>query len=444
MSQDKTFGILVVGPEPQTISRLAGALLQDPCLQVAQAPSTEGALALLGDLPLGQEPRVLVLSWQQQGMQALVFIQKLRREARFDFVDVIVSSDALASEDLLVLEELGIRRIFSPNSPLSELRDQVFQLLQDQESLQGVEKQLQRMRQALRLGEVAVAENLAALPEVDRELNGNPRFIHLLGELYIARKQFDAAAERLRAGLKGKEGERPGSAVRVRKVETMQTLTVLGKALCLAGKYKEALVVFERLAAKSPQNFSHRVHCGDALLGVEQEEDAERAYNEVLAQDPTHQDALVGILKAKVVRGDLPAAQAAHSRLSGGFESYALASFFNNRGVALVRSGKTAEAIRFYENALRFLKVFAGYIYFNLGVAHLRLNQERDAEECFKKTLALADADFVARKSILKKFVRNLGDSASDGFIESFAQSGASRHLHKQGKGSGSDGGGRH
>lgn len=440
MSQDGLFGIMVIDPEPQMVARLTSVLIKDPTLKVTSSASAEDALARLDALPHGQEPRILVLTWHLPGMHGLVFSQKLRQNPRFDSVDLIVCSSALTGEDLLLLEELGIRRVFAPLSPLAELRDQVFQLLQEQESLRGVEKQLLQMRHALRTGELSVAENLAALPEVDRELNGNPRFIHLLGELYIARKQFDAAAERLRMSLKGRT--EPAGRQGGRKAETMQTLTVLGKALCLAGKYKEALVVFERLAAKSPKNFSHQVLFGDALLGVEQQDDAERAYNDVLEKDPTHQEALVGMLKAKVVRGDIPAAEQVHARLKGGFESYSLASFFNNRGVALVRAGKTSEAIQFYENALRFLKVFAGYIYFNLGVAHLRLNQESEAEDCFKKTLALADPEFVARKSILKKFVQEQGDSGRDGFIETFNQTGASRHLQKQGsEGGGSNGG---
>jgi tetratricopeptide (TPR) repeat protein len=179
-------------------------------------------------------------------------------------------------------------------------------------------------------------------------------------------------------------------------------LSTLGKALGLVGKFEEASMIYEKLESKSPNNLGHKIMLGDALLGLDDINGAENKFNEVLNKDPSNTGALVGMMKTNSVNGNFDQAKSFFEKIEGNFESKSLASFFNNKGVALVKKGKVEEAILFYENALQFFDKFKAHVYFNLGMAYYRSGNISSAVSCFQAAMA-QDSKLLEEKNILKE-----------------------------------------
>jgi Flp pilus assembly protein TadD len=224
------------------------------------------------------------------------------------------------------------------------------------------------------------------------EISSNPKYAYIKSEIFILNREFDQAVAHLQGILQKLP---PGS------VETLQTLSTLGKSLCLARKYQEANVIFERLSKKSPKNFSHKTGIGEALLGQGDTEGAKQQFQEVLSQDPTNTEAATGMGKSEIADGNTEAAKELFNSAEGPIESYALASFFNNHAVSLVRLGKVSEALTLYESALPFLNRYKGHIYFNIGMAHARLGNQDKAHQYFEEAKKQPNTDFLSRKKIL-------------------------------------------
>jgi tetratricopeptide (TPR) repeat protein len=186
--------------------------------------------------------------------------------------------------------------------------------------------------------------------------------------------------------------------------------------MCLAGNFEEALVIFERLESKSPHNLHHKVMIGDALLGLDNIVGAEKKYDEVLQTDATNAGALAGMVKTSSVSGNFKNAKTFFDKMEGNFESSALASFFNNRGVALVKKGNIQEAIQFYENALQFFNKYKGIVYFNLGMAYFRSGNISSAVNSFQAAIAQESA-LIQEKKILQE----LKEKGVEKFIEDYS-----------------------
>lgn len=387
-------GVLIVDAGRESRAFLQGLLVSTGLYDVKTTASGVEGLEVLAK-GLSQKIGVVIMDWALEDVAGPIFAQKAHGFPGHSSMDFIVISKQMSQEESFLLTELDIWHYLSKQESGKGVIDRVASVIAERKAHASVLPQMMALQDALRDGDQGRCDNLTADARVAAAVRDNPRFLHIQGELCIQRGDYEGAATQMQALLRKGESSRP---------ETLKMLSTLGRALCLAARFEDALVIFERLAAKSPQNLSHKIACGDALASLEKGDDAKEYYQQALDTDETHNGALIGMGKVSLMEGNEAKAKGFFERIEGPFESYALASFFNNRGVALARSGRTVEAIQFYQNALIFLEKFRPQIIFNLGLAHFKNADHASASKCFQEVIKSENVSFLSTKRVLKHF----------------------------------------
>jgi tetratricopeptide (TPR) repeat protein len=244
------------------------------------------------------------------------------------------------------------------------------------------------------------------LSELKLEINSNKDFLnklkedlnhlHLYGEILILQNEAQKAVDVLNQRLK----EKIGKDVNFWGVKILNTL---GKAYCFLGDFSQASVVFQRLSEKSPENLSHKIYFAQALLGLDQNDKADALYDEVLDSAPLSQG-YQGKALVATAAGDLKKAESLFSKMDQTQEDPILSSYFNNKGVSLVKQSRFKEAIDFYQNSLFFVKKDRSRVLFNLGLAYHKINDKEKAKETLKEEINLDQGSKLIHKNVLKHY----------------------------------------
>lgn len=388
-------GILIADTNKNTRAFYNTALMKTGGFVVWTASTAEDALATLESIPPGNLS-VVVFDLTETGLDGHVLLQKIRKRTKFGRVGILIISDALAPEDHFLLREMEVRH-FLPKSVgqgdfLQKIREVHHEMLQ-KSALFDVVKELE---EALRNNDIAKCEEVLESVVLKDAMNADSEYAPYRAEVMLLKQQVADAIQFLSDYLH--------SNAQAGKPETFRALSVFGKALCLSNRYEEAMQVFKKLADKSPSNLAHKVNLGDAMLGAGDVEGAKKQYDAVLARDPENADAAVGEGKVALAEGRSSDAMDLFARINGPIESYSLASFFNNAAVLMVRAGKPQEALTLYQNAMQFFDKYKMLIYFNRGIALLRVGKVEAACECFDFVLRDATTDFIEKKAILKEY----------------------------------------
>jgi tetratricopeptide (TPR) repeat protein len=362
---------------------------------------------------------LVVMDWHVVDVPGYLIAQKVRSDQRLAGVDFLICASELKTEDTLLMSELDVVHTLQKGASTQQIVDKVKAILNEAGRAPRGVKLRKEFEVVLRNGNLQEATALLAEPELKKEVSGNPRHAHLLGEFEILRKKYDEAMGALRRHVDAFEGAvDSGAPLDASLGNPLRGVNAYAKALCLKGEFAEAEKLFAKLQSRSPKNLAHLVSQADALIGQDKLDEAKIKYAHALAQDATHRDALMGMGKVAVVEGRIEQAQEFFQQVEGGVESPSFASFFNNRAVALIHAGKVDEAVSLYENALKFIKRDRFPVMFNLGMAYLRLGQADKAAGIFQQVLDTCRTDFVAKKSVLQQF-KLLG---KEKFIEAYAR----------------------
>lgn len=357
---------------------------------------------------------VVLFDWDMKEMSGNVFAQKIKNEVNYDHIELVVCSGAIETEDVFLISELDIYYTMPKVVNAVDFLNNMEEIRQEYYNTQSIHATIKNLKHLIHEANLNAIDALFANPEIEKEITNNSKYTYLGGEVRILHKKYLEAIDFLKQNL---EKNTPS-----KQNENLKTLNTLGKALCLVGNYKDASMIYEKLEAKSPNNLSHKIMLGDALLGMDDVNGAETKFNEVLEKDSTNNAALEGMIKTNSVVGNFKQAKSFFDKIQGNFESKTLASFFNNRGVALVKNGKINEAIVFYENALQFFDKYKALVYFNLGMAYYRSGNIMSAVTCFQAATA-QDAKLAEDKVIL----RELKNKGAEKFIEEYNQTNKNR-----------------
>lgn len=362
--------------------------------------------------------KLVVMGWHIPDVHGYLIAQKVRSDPKFLGVEFLICASDLAEEDRFLMQELDIAHTLPKGASTQQIVDKVKAIQIEIGKKPALDKRRVELEGALNAGQPTLVEDLLAQDDLKKDVFKNPKYAHLAGEVEIMRKKYEDAL----AFLKGQMGGAldfdaplnplPGAS------NTLKCANAYAKALCYLGRYDEAEGIYARLSAKSPKNLSHIVSQADALLGQDKVDEARVKYTAVLAQDSTQKDALIGMGKSHLVRGEIDKAHEVLGRVEGGYESASFASFFNNRAIALIHAGRIEEGIALFENALKFIKRDRFPVMFNMGMAYLRLKKAPKAVEIFEQVLDTCRADFISKKSILQKLQR-LG---REKFIEAYGK----------------------
>ncbi len=88
----------------------------------------------------------------------------------------------------------------------------------------------------------------------------------------------------------------------------VDALSHLAQLQAWSGEYDRAIVLYRDAIAKKPGDMGLRSDLADVLTWARRLEEAERLYEEVLARDAEHHEALKGLARARLLRGDVAGA----------------------------------------------------------------------------------------------------------------------------------------
>ena len=152
-------------------------------------------------------------------------------------------------------------------------------------------------------------------------------------------------------------------------------LETAGLAHAAAGRFAEALPLFERVAAHLPGSATAAANCGAACANLLRMAEAKVWYERALAIDPMHPVASLGIGAVLRILGELDGAIAAYDRVLARDPDSFPATF--DRANALQNAGRLDEAERGFKRALELRPGDSG-VNNNLGL--LRADQARHSE----------------------------------------------------------------
>ncbi|WGL60005.1 tetratricopeptide repeat protein [Pigmentibacter sp. JX0631] len=405
--KNNKFCVLIIEEKSDLRTFFMGVLTKSGNFEVKNAATPIEALDIVSKE--AAQIHVILFDWDMKEMSGDVFAQKIKNEVNYDHIELVVCSAAIAQDDNFLLNELEIYHTMPKVVNAVDFLRNMEEIRAEYFNSQSIQTKIKNLKHLIHESDLQAIDSLFSNQEVENEITKNSKYTYLGGEVRILHKKYQEAIEFLKQHLEKNSANKLN--------ENLKTLNTLGKALCLIGNFQDATMIYEKLEAKSPNNLSHKIMLGDALLGLDDVKGAENKYQEVLEKDNTNNAALEGMIKTNSTVGNFDQAKSFFDKIQGNFESKTLASFFNNRGVALVKNGKINEAIIFYENALQFFDKYKSHVYFNLGMAYYRSGNITSAVTCFQAAIA-QDAKLAEEKVIL----RELKEKGAEKFTEDYQQ----------------------
>jgi len=174
----------------------------------------------------------------------------------------------------------------------------------------------------------------------------------------------------------------------------------LGDAYLRAGRHREALAVFEALAAEEPDSSVYHASVGGALVAAGRFDEAEAAYRRAIENDFPGKE---GMFLNRMGQACMLAG--AHERAENAFRRAAAASpeeavFRCDLGDALVMLGRVEEAFRSYGEAVGVNPAFEASYYNRLGNRFMKENRAPEAAEAFRRAGAADPANAFYKLSL--------------------------------------------
>ena len=226
------------------------------------------------------------------------------------------------------------------------------------------------------------------LPRLKKEPN-SLRYLTLYAELLLRAHDIKKSEEFLNKILKIDSNHIPA-------------LNLISKVYIKTNRFEEAMRVLEKAKSLSPHNVERLLVMGELNLGNGEAEKAEENFKNVLKLNPTDDRAAFGLGRALATQGKTEESKKILSNLKKGTE---LASFFNNKGVLLVKAGKYNEGVSLYRNAIKVIDVPEKeyLLLYNIALAYSKLGDKEKALEYAKKSVNKAPKNYTKSKTLLEK-----------------------------------------
>lgn len=226
------------------------------------------------------------------------------------------------------------------------------------------------------------------LPKLKKEPN-SLRFLTLYAELLLKAQETKKSEEFLDKILKIDPNHIPA-------------LNLISKVYIKTNRFEDAMRVLEKAKMLSPQNVERLLVIGELNLGNSEAEKAEENFKNVLKLNPTDDRAAFGLGRALATQGKTEESKKILSNLKKGTE---LASFFNNKGVLLVKAGKYNEGVSLYRNAMKVIDIPEKeyLLLYNIALAYSKLGEREQAIEYAKKSIDKGPQNYSKSKTLLEK-----------------------------------------
>ncbi len=288
--------VLIVHSDREVRSLLQGLLVSLAPVGFKTFANAKDALIHLKTLPADSMPAIL-FDWHLAEIQGAAFLERAK-EVVPNFIPVAISN-VISEEDSFFLTELGIWHVIKTNESGKKIQLILKKILELQKAPQEDSDLVSDFQKSLaNENEDECTQLLLENPNLSDLLSSSPSSIHMLAEYYLLIREPTQAIELLKNFLDPEKKEK--------SAEVLRVLSTMGRALCQAGYFDDALIIFEKLAEKSPKNLKYTINKGDVLLEAGRTTEAQAQYESALNIDPDRKDALNGLAKVHLVRGEDP------------------------------------------------------------------------------------------------------------------------------------------
>lgn len=289
---------------------------------------------------------------------------------------IIVISDNMDKETEFLLREFSVAKIFSQSFDAQEVIKVIENGYDEKFKKNLFKDELNKFCHAVLVKDVAECKNLLESQNFHKVLMNSNETIRFYGEYLILIKKYDECIEEMELALAGLEDD---------SVQTSNILSCQAKALCLSERYDDALKIYEKISDRSPKNLNHKLNLSSVHLAKGNWKSTISIIEKILVHDPKNNEANLMNAQAYAGIGDADSAKSFLEKIAGTIEFHSIASFFNNRGVALARIKQFAKALEFYNNALFFTKSDSNKIQYNIGLCLMKQGKLRNAPKVFSK-----------------------------------------------------------
>jgi len=187
-------------------------------------------------------------------------------------------------------------------------------------------------------------------------------------------------------------GRNPEVKVTMKKIaglvitDELKDLLTEGNQLYNAGKYQEAIAIYQQILEQFPDAYIINKNIGNAYFQMEDYDKAEEYYKKVLEKDPNNNDAKMLIGNCYVNRGENRKALEWYNQIA--FDEIDDPIVLYNIGTNYYNLGKYEEALRYYKKAVEIQPDFLDGLY-QLGLAYLTTQKYPESIAAFEKYLKL-------------------------------------------------------
>ncbi len=163
------------------------------------------------------------------------------------------------------------------------------------------------------------------------------------------------------------------------------------KARCLmhSGAYGDAEEILIECKLINPYNVDRLIDLGNVLLNLAKVKEALESFEMALTIDSDRKEAQDGKIQCKLLSGDVNEALSLMRQVTSPRE---LASLFNNAAILSIRQGRFNNGIQLYITAIGTIgkkETAASRLFYNLGIAYMKLGSPQQALSCFGKAAAI-------------------------------------------------------
>lgn len=305
-----------------------------------------------------KEPDLIVMEWRIGILSGPVLVQRIR-EMGYVQVPIIVASSLIKREEKPLLIEMDVDEILEKPFDSPSFLKVVVCAIQQNKTPTEFKFQNRRFRRLLEAKKVGEAERLLAQIIADPRISDNSK-VAVKAEFSFAQGDFQTtcllAVESLRLGG-----------------ENLLMLNLLGKAFLKLNQFEKALKCFDKANTLCSINLERLLSIAEINLTLNKPERAIKALEAAEGIDPGHAGIAETYLKIHLESGNLSAASKDLEKIESVPK---IASYINNRAIALSRSGRYEDSIALYKHAISCLKDewtdLAAAVTYNLALAYAR------------------------------------------------------------------------
>ncbi len=329
---------------------------------------------------------LFILRQETPGLSGLSLVQRMRASGNFAHENYLLLVDSISESMKPLFEEFDIRYVLPKPYTADRIAGRLEQLLRARSEMTPFEIAFRSARGAYHSNLLAMAREICL--GLFRTHGYQERILTLLGEIALKEKKTAEARKFFTAALK----VNPGVITATHRMAVSHMYD---------HNYRQAAEMLDNLVPRNPLNLQLLADAGQTSYEIGNLDKARLTMLHLRQLD--ERDRMAADVLAKVAMAEGRVLDACrHLRKS--HSDGELIQFLNNEGVRLSKEKDLDGAIRMYQQCLGEVhdSEFAHAIYYNLGLAHAKRRETKEATQYFQMAIA-RKPDFVKAQQALAR-----------------------------------------